>query len=471
MAQDVNTATRLYESYNNFRENSLTQRRFKHADIVRLISNLEKTIFKAEVAGKSLEGREIYLITAGTGTTKILLWSQMHGDESTATMALFDIFNFLSTKGDGFDNLRETILKNNTLYFIPMLNPDGAERFQRRNALDVDLNRDAARLEMPEAELLKNIRDSINADFGFNLHDQSTRYTAGDTYKSAALSFLAPAFNFEKDVNQVRDRSIKLIAQLYEILSLYIPGHIAKYSDEFEPRAFGDNVQKWGTSTILIESGGWKNDDEKQYLRKLNYVAMLTSFLSISDKSYEKYSYQQYDIIPNNEMKLFDLIIRKVNVKFLDKLYKVDIGINIDDHTSSDGTVFYRGIIEDIGDLSVFYGYDELNCEGMEAVPGKNFSREAFSINEIGRINADSLLKQEYTTIPLIETNGSLELYTKYPFILTTGKYSSEISLGNIANFVIRNEDGNPRFAIINGFIYDLLTGTNNIKNGLILKK
>jgi len=473
MAQDENTANRLYETYGTFKEQQITNRRFKHSDLVNLIAKLKgSNIFRTSVIGKSLEGREIYLVTAGKGKNRILLWSQMHGDESTATMALFDIFNFLSAKEDGFDKLREMILSKNTLYFIPMLNPDGAERFQRRNALDIDLNRDAARLQMPEALLLKTMRDSLNADFGFNLHDQSTRYTAGDTYKSAALSFLAPAFNFNKDVNKVRDRSIKLIAQLNEVLSNFIPGHIAKYSDEFEPRAFGDNVQKWGTSTILIESGGWKNDMEKQFLRKLNYVAILTSFKSISDQSYERYTRAEYDSIPNNEMRLFDLIVRGVTISYSGKPYKVDIGVNINDFTAMDGTVYYKGVIEDIGDLSVFYGYDELNAEGMEAVPGKKYPSSELTLKEIEKTDIQDMLRQGYTTVSLSETNGSLDLYTRYPFILTTGDgYNSEISMGSIANFIISDSKAEARFAIVNGFIFDLLTGSNRIKNGLILNK
>ena len=32
---------------------------------------------------------------AGTGPFGVLLWSQMHGDESTATSALFDLFDYL----------------------------------------------------------------------------------------------------------------------------------------------------------------------------------------------------------------------------------------------------------------------------------------------------------------------------------------------------------------------------------------
>ena len=62
----------------------------------------------------------------------------MHGDEPTATAALLDIFNFLSAN-DSFDSLRKSILQNLEIHFIPMLNPDGAARYQRENAFNIDL--------------------------------------------------------------------------------------------------------------------------------------------------------------------------------------------------------------------------------------------------------------------------------------------------------------------------------------------
>ena len=142
------------------------------------------------------------------------------------------------------------------------------------------------RQQTPEGIILKKVYDEIHADFGFNLHDQKTRYSVGNSFKSATLSFLAPAINYEKTVNPVRDNAIKLIGELYEILSSIIPGHIAKYKDDFEPRAFGDNFQRGGTSTILIESGGWKDDIEKQYIRKLNFITLLSSFRSIIEETY-----------------------------------------------------------------------------------------------------------------------------------------------------------------------------------------
>ncbi|MGV3539510.1 MAG: M14 family zinc carboxypeptidase, partial [Rufibacter sp.] len=191
----VEVAKQTFDQHATYREPSITHRRFKHQDIVPLLENLKQNkLFEVKVAGKSVEGRDIYLVKVGTGKTKVMLWSQMHGDESTATMALFDIFNFLQ-KSDQLDPLRQEILKNTTLYFVPMLNPDGAEAFKRRNALDIDLNRDALRLQSPEAKLLKSLRDSLKPEFGFNLHDQSRLYSVGTSSKTATISFLAPAYD------------------------------------------------------------------------------------------------------------------------------------------------------------------------------------------------------------------------------------------------------------------------------------
>ena len=200
--------------------------------------------------------------------------------------------------------------------------------------------------------------------FSFNLHDQSTRYTVGDSYKVAAISFLAPAFNHKKDMNDVRENAMKLISQLKKELDQFIPGHIAKYSDDFEPRAFGDNFVKWGSSLILIESGGWKNNYEKQFLRKINFISFVCGLNSIASGSYLSESIDVYKAIPENQKKLFDLLLRNVTVTKNDINYLIDIGINQNERGTTDNREFYfDGKVEDIGDLSTYYGFDELDCK------------------------------------------------------------------------------------------------------------
>ena len=94
--KNIQTITdQIFENYDSFKEKSITHRRFKHSNMLKILDKIKSNEkFNFEFVGKSVLGRELNLISTGKGKTKIFLWSQMHGNESTATMALFDIFNF-----------------------------------------------------------------------------------------------------------------------------------------------------------------------------------------------------------------------------------------------------------------------------------------------------------------------------------------------------------------------------------------
>lgn len=467
-AQNFSFSQKLYDQYDAFNEEAIKNRRFKHQEVKDLVREL-KTGSKFEVSkvGQSVEGRDIFMVKIGEGETKVLLWSQMHGDEPTATMALFDIFNFFKQES-AFEKEKKDILDNTTLYFIPMLNPDGAEVYQRRNALDIDLNRDALRLQSPESNILKSIRDSLNADFGFNLHDQDILWSAGISGKPATISLLAPAYDYENSVNEVRAKAMKLIVLLNEMLQQYIPGQVAKWSDDFEPRAFGDNIQKWGTSTILIESGGFKNDPEKQQIRKLNFVTILTALKAIADSSFTDKKLDEYYQIPENEKYLFDLVIRNVTMEKNGLQYKVDIGINREEIDIHDHKGFYyQSSIEEIGDMSVYGGYQELDAEGIMLVPGKTYPEKFDDIEDLKNGDIPELLHQGYTTVK-VDNPDQDKQFTKLPINMTRNSHDqNEISLGSSANFILQ-KNGKAIYAIVNGFVYDLEKDENNVKNALV---
>src|SRR3546814_7827003 len=82
---------------------------------------------------------------------------------------------------------------------------------------------------------------------------------AGDSDRGTAIALLAPAFNEARDVNAVRARAIELSVAIRAVLEPCISGHIAKWDDTFNPRAFGDLTQQSGVSTVLIESGDRKS--------------------------------------------------------------------------------------------------------------------------------------------------------------------------------------------------------------------
>ncbi len=471
MTNDLDFAYRIYYDYQNYLEKSLSNRRIKYSDILPLINRLRSNnIFTISEAGKSAEGRDIFLIKIGKGKTKVFLWTQMHGDESTATMALFDIFNFFASN-DSYSTVIDNLFEKLTIYFMPMVNPDGAELFQRRNVFDIDINRDFVKLQTPEAKILKETFHNINAEFGFNLHDQSTLYSTGHSYNTATLSFLAPAFDIEKSVSPAREKSMKIIGSLFNTMSSFIPGHIAKYPDEFEPRAFGDNFQGLGMSTILIESGGWKDDTEKQFIRKLNFISLLIALKSIADESYNNESIETYDTIPFNEKDLLDLILRNLKYKKGGHEYTIDIGIiRTELNGLSSSNYFVKSSVEEIGDLSVLFGYEDLDLDGMEVFPGKTFPKEFSSMEEVEKLDLNTLYLEGYTNIILSDDNFSQDI-SELPInvIKKSQKYINGIQVGNPANLLIQKEN-QIMYIVLNGFLFDPSKQDGRIRNGIVFR-
>jgi len=446
----------LYDKYNLYREPSIKDRRFKHADIVPLVQKL-KAPFRTQKAGKSMEGRDIYQVQIGNGPVQVLLWSQMHGDEASATMAIMDIFNFMA-RDDQFNPLRERLMKELTLTFIPLLNPDGAERFKRRNAIDIDLNRDAARLQTPEAKLLKRVRDELQADWGFNLHDQN-RYYSADKGKTATFSFLAPAYNYAKDVNEVRGNAMHLIGVMNNILQEYIPGQVGRYSDSFEPRAFGDNIQKWGTSTILIECGGLAEDPDKQEIRRLHFAMLLAALDAIATQTFKSVDMDVYESIPfNGSNVFFDLLVREVEIDFKGEYYTVDIGFRKDELSyNGNRDYYYRAQIADIGDLSIFHAYESVDALGMQAFPGKTYAPTLSSASQLASLDPIKLLREGYTDI-FVTGLSSKARFATLPFRLIEagkGKENNNVRMSGNPSLYIQ-KDGETRYVVVNGAAYDL---------------
>jgi len=465
-AQDI--ARRLHDAHETYKEKTFTFRRFKHKDIVPLINALNgQKPFTVGQVGESLEKRAIYQVKAGAGPNKVLLWSQMHGDEATATMALFDIFNFLKARNDGFDNLRQSILTNNTLYFVPMLNPDGAERFQRRTATEIDMNRDALRLQTPEGALLKSLQQTLQPLVGFNLHDQNPRYSVGKTGKQAVVSFLATAYDEERNVNEVRERSMQLIVGMNRVLQQFVPGQIGRYDDEFEPRAFGDNIQKWGTTLILIESGGYKGDVEKMAIRRLNFVSILTALQAIADKSYQQEDTTQYQAIPENGRPLFDVLIRNAMIRQDGRDVTIDVGINHNEKNTNNATDFrYKGVVDDIGDLSIFRGLEEIDATGLTLVPARVYTDTLESVDELKKLDLSALQKQGVIAFRVRQKPQSSFLEASVHVLYGGDLPAQPLETDQIPTFLLVKGD-QIVYRFVNGFWTNVLPETGKRANGV----
>ena len=343
-----------------YRVAAITTRRFTQDAYWQAIQpSLAAGALRTEEVGRSLQGRPLRSVTFGTGSTTVLLWSQMHGDEATATMALADIFRFLAEATT--DPLRERLRERLTIVVVPMLNPDGAELFQRENAAGIDINRDARQLATPEGRALKGLRDRLRPDFGFNLHDQGARVLAGARGRQVGIALLAPPFSEDRSYNEVRSRARLVAAVIARTLGQEIAGRIARYDDTFNPRAFGDLMQQWGTSTVLIESGALPDDPEKQRLRALNVAGLLAALDAIATGSYASADAGAYESLPGNRGGASDVLVvgGQLVLPGVSPL-RADIALTYDDALARTGAR-----VRDVGDLRDVVALDTIDASGL----------------------------------------------------------------------------------------------------------
>ena len=255
-----------------------------------------------------------------------------------------------------------------------MLNPDGAERFQRRNAQGIDINRDALRLQTPEGRILKALRDRLDPAVGFNLHNQSWRTSAGNTPAPASISLLSVAFDEARTESPGRLLTKQICAVIRDALEPLAPGRIGRYDDEYEVRAFGDNITKWGTNVVLIETGPWPSIEPDPYLVRLNFVAILASLDALATGRVRHADKTRYESLPMNETDLYYVLLRNAAVVAGTGVapFTADIGIvanrvvrNVDGVRSTQ--LVTR--IDDLGDLHPFGALEDIDAAGLVVAP------------------------------------------------------------------------------------------------------
>ncbi|MFK5878762.1 MAG: M14 family zinc carboxypeptidase [Flavobacteriaceae bacterium] len=337
-------------------ESNLSGLRILYDDISPLIKNLK---FEKKLLGHSTNGIPIHKIKIGKGPKRILIWSQMHGNESTGTKALFDLFNFLGDLSQNSEIVK-SILEECTLICIPMLNPDGAITYTRENAANIDLNRDAVDKKGVESNLLRSVLDNFNPHFCFNLHDQRTLFNVSGFENPATISFLAPSEDITREVTKGRTESMSVIVAMNGLLQKAILNHVGRYTDEFYPTATGDIFQKLGHNTVLIEAGHFPNDYDRELTRKYNFFAMLQGiYFLATTNDYD--NYQSYFDIPNNDKLFFDIIYSNVNTN--DSSDLMDVGVLFKYKIINNKLVRFEHI-ERTGKLNYYYAHSKIDLKG-----------------------------------------------------------------------------------------------------------
>ena len=349
--------------FSSVKSSELFGRYITNSHIEKCFKKIPKS--KISTLGYSVEERPIYSLKFGKGPIKILLWSQMHGNESTSTKALFDCFNLFETD----NTISKHILENCTLVVIPILNPDGAAKYTRLNANLVDLNRDAQDLSQPESKVLRDIYNDFKPDYCFNLHGQRTIFSAGETPNVATLSFLSPAQDEERTLTPNRKMAMAIIAEVTTMLQAEIPDSIGRYDDGFNLNCVGDTFQNFGAPTLLYEAGHYANDYDREEVRRFMFIAILKG-LDVIAKGISKDNYKAYFNIPENAKCFYDLIIRNVKLKDSDSDF-VDIAVQFKE-TLILNKVHFIPTIEDISKLHNKFGHKEINANGSLIKTSKN---------------------------------------------------------------------------------------------------
>ncbi|MFV5693150.1 M14 metallopeptidase family protein [Flavobacterium sp. LT1R49] len=377
----------LEQLFSQYKEESISGRYITLDSIEPLLRKLNANN-ELKIIGKSVLGKSIYSYQIGQGETKIFLWSQMHGNESTTTKALFDFLNVLNSGSD----LAKQLLTDFTFCSIPMLNPDGATLYTRENANKIDLNRDSQDLSQPESKILRETFESFKPDYCFNLHDQRTIFGVSNTGKPATLSFLAPSYNEEREINESRLKAINLIAAVNDVLQDYLPNQIGRFDDSFNINCIGDTFQYLGVPTLLFEAGHFANDYDREETRKFVFMALISSFTILSENVIVDNGINKYLNIPQNKVVFYDLMYKNIRINY-DGIEKITNFAAQYKEELFENQIYFNAYISEIGELENHFGHYVYDAEGArykddyDGFPKLNQKADFYLDNNIKFVN------------------------------------------------------------------------------------
>lgn len=361
--------------------------RYIHIDSINPLLNYNNG--KLEIIEKwySEKGEPIPLIKIGNGKKIVLGWSQMHGNESTTTKAIFDFLRFIDQK-EHFQPEIERFLNSFSFYVFPILNPDGARSYTRENANNVDLNRDAQELSQPESKCLSEAFKMLNPSLCLNLHDQRSIFGLSNG-KAAQVSFLSPAANKERSITPARQVAMERIVAINSVLQTFIPGQVGRYDDSFNDACVGDSFQMAGVPTILFEAGHSGQDYAREKSREYVFYALLSVFNILSSNN--KLGYNDYFKIPENQKNYRDIILR--NVKIKGQKDQVSVAIQYKE-ALKDGKIIFEPFIDEMGNLKNYHGHFEKDIKGEEilTIPQNNLTVGAKISDLVDRMNNSLLI-------------------------------------------------------------------------------
>lgn len=157
-----------------------------YGDMMTFLTELqtETGAFTLDTIGTSNEGRSLVALhfdarsSAGEEPLEILMYAQQHGNEPSGKEAAIALARDIAT--GAFTDF----LDSAELFLVPQVNPDGSEARQRRNANDMDLNRNHLTLSTPEVLALHRLFNRIMPHVTLDIHEYGI---TGRSWEEAGL--------------------------------------------------------------------------------------------------------------------------------------------------------------------------------------------------------------------------------------------------------------------------------------------
>ncbi|MEH7122492.1 M14 family zinc carboxypeptidase [Bacillus sp. JJ1773] len=246
-------------------------------DMIKELKKIEHTskgkveVFTLDEYGKSEQNRSFYAAKVGTGPIKIWVQAQIHGDEKLTTDAVLEL---LKTFGSSGSKDIEKILKETTIYAIPMYNPDGSimntrttllhdENGQPRvdnrgRAMTIDLNRDWAEngFQAKESLVFYKYWADVKPDFAVDLHHQGFKTVYG-TNESTSMSLgvsLAPNGPTLPGIKDglYNDLTRQMNVYVYDALKDYGYMHIDRYQTGSGDKRYEIDIKGGVVSAMMM---------------------------------------------------------------------------------------------------------------------------------------------------------------------------------------------------------------------------
>jgi hypothetical protein len=414
--------THLRAVYGEYKESSITNRVVPHSQLLAILEKISvyPRITKT-LLGYSYEGREVYGLQWGRGPKRVMMWTQMHGDEPTATQAAIDLLHFLNsdkTHKAIIDKLADSL----SLYIIPCLNPDGAAVFSRKNVQSIDVNRDALALETPEARILMDWFHEIMPHWGFNLHDQSAYYSPVDSHEEVYFSFLVPPINKEDSLTVERKEAMNLVSFMLDRMEGdALDGHLAKYPIRYEPRAFGEYMTQNGCRTILVETGFKSGDTEKQWLRYQHWLMLLHMLEGIAKDNFSASFNDRYEKLPLCEIKHHDLVIEHLRIPGRKGMVAKDLGFRkFWKACAPEGKLRGVSYLGSLGGSYQLKGRSYFNGKDFSFSFGKTYPKQLLDIDELFALDLRKAVQNGYIAFNITRPPDTCGIMDNFPFIINS---------------------------------------------------